>query len=180
MATGTAEIAIEICRQTPSARVIGVDFSPRMLALGAKKLKKRGLENCICFSIGDARTLPFEKDCFDAVTMGFGIRNIQERKQVLAEFSRVLRPGGHLLIMEFDYPDNRLMRMLYRFYFHRIFPPVGNWLSKTDYAYSYLVDSVRAFPRPREFLKEMEDGGFKHLEVKNLTWGIARIYSGKK
>jgi demethylmenaquinone methyltransferase/2-methoxy-6-polyprenyl-1,4-benzoquinol methylase len=180
MATGTAEIAIEICRQTPGARVIGLDFSPRMLALGAKKLKERGLENCICLSIGDARTLPFEKDCFDAVTMGFGIRNIQERRQVLAEFSRVLKPGGHLLIMEFDYPDNRLMRTLYRFYFHRIFPLVGNWLSKTDYAYSYLVDSVRAFPRPREFLKEMEAGGFKHLQVKNLTWGIARIYSGKK
>jgi demethylmenaquinone methyltransferase/2-methoxy-6-polyprenyl-1,4-benzoquinol methylase len=180
MATGTAEIAIEFCRQNPEARVIGLDFSPRMLALGAKKLRERGLENCICLSIGDARTLPFEKDCFDAVTMGFGIRNIQERKQVLAEFGRVLRPGGHLLIMEFDYPDNRLMRMLYRFYFHRIFPLVGNWLSKTDYAYSYLVDSVRAFPRPKEFLKEMEDGGFKHLKVKNLTWGIARIYSGKK
>jgi len=180
MATGTAEIGIEICRQTPGARVIGLDFSPRMLALGAKKLKERGLENCICLSIGDARALPFEKDCFDAVTMGFGIRNIQERRQVLAEFSRVLKPGGHLLIMEFDYPDNRLMRTLYRFYFHRIFPLVGNWLSKTDYAYSYLVDSVRAFPRPKEFLKEMEDGGFKHLQVKNLTWGIARIYSGKK
>jgi demethylmenaquinone methyltransferase/2-methoxy-6-polyprenyl-1,4-benzoquinol methylase len=180
MATGTAEIAIEFCRQNPEARVIGLDFSPRMLALGAKKLRERGLENCICLSIGDARTLPFEKDCFDAVTMGFGIRNIQERKQVLAEFGRVLRPGGHLLIMEFDYPDDRLMRMLYRFYFHRIFPLVGNWLSKTDYAYSYLVDSVRAFPRPKEFLKEMEDGGFKHLKVKNLTWGIARIYSGKK
>jgi demethylmenaquinone methyltransferase/2-methoxy-6-polyprenyl-1,4-benzoquinol methylase len=72
------------------------------------------------------------------------------------------------------------MRALYRFYFHRVLPPVGNWLSRTDYAYSYLVDSVRAFPRPKEFLKEMEQAGFNHLQVKNLTWGIARIYSGKR
>jgi demethylmenaquinone methyltransferase / 2-methoxy-6-polyprenyl-1,4-benzoquinol methylase len=180
MATGTAEIAIEICRQNPMARVIGLDYSPRMVAIGAEKVKTRGLEKCICLSLGDARSLPFENHCFDAITMGFGIRNIQERKQVLAEFTRVLQPGGRLLIMEFDYPDDPLMRMLYRFYFHRILPAVGNWLSKTDYAYSYLVDSVRAFPGPKEFLKEMEDVGLKHLKVKNLTWGIARIYSGKK
>ena len=178
MATGTAEIAMEICRQKPGARVIGLDFSPQMLAIAAKKVKRKSLENCICLSMGDARTLPFGNDCFDAVTMGFGIRNIQERRQVLAEFKRVLKPGGHLLIMEFDYPDKPLIRMLYRFYFHRIFPPVGNWLSKTDYAYSYLVESVQAFPRPREFLKEMDGSGFRHLKAKDLTWGIARIYSG--
>jgi demethylmenaquinone methyltransferase/2-methoxy-6-polyprenyl-1,4-benzoquinol methylase len=112
--------------------------------------------------------------------MGFGIRNIQERREVLAEFSRVLKSGGRLLIMEFDYPEEPLMRILYRFYFHRVLPSVGNWLSKTDYAYSYLVDSVRAFPRPNEFLKEMEAGGFKDLRVKNLTLGIARIYSGQR
>ena len=180
MATGTGEIAIEICRQNPGVRVIGLDYSPRMVAIGAKKAKARRLENCICLSIGDARTLPFKNDCFDAVTMGFGIRNIQERENVLAEFRRVLKPGGCLLIMEFDYPEDTLMRALYRLYFHWIFPTVGNWLSKTDYAYSYLVDSVRAFPRPKEFLKEMEEGGFHHLRVKSLTWGIARIYSGKR
>jgi demethylmenaquinone methyltransferase/2-methoxy-6-polyprenyl-1,4-benzoquinol methylase len=180
MATGTAEIAIEICRQNPGGRAVGLDYSPRMVAIGAKKVKKSRLENCICLSIGDARSLPFENECFDAVTMGFGIRNIQEREQVLAEFRRVLKPEGRLAIMEFDYPDGPLMRALYRFYFHRVLPPVGNWLSRTDYAYSYLVDSVRAFPRPKEFLKEMEQAGFNHLQVKNLTWGIARIYSGKR
>jgi demethylmenaquinone methyltransferase/2-methoxy-6-polyprenyl-1,4-benzoquinol methylase len=180
MATGTAEIAIGICSQNPGVRVIGLDYSPGMVAIGAKKVRERRLENCICLSIGDARSLPFENECFDAVTMGFGIRNIQEREKVLAEFRRVLKPEGRLLIMEFDYPDDPLMRTLYRFYFHRILPPVGNWLSRTDYAYSYLVDSVRAFPRPKEFLKEMEKGGFNYLLVKSLTWGIARIYSGKR
>ena len=180
MATGTAEIALEICRQNPGAQVIGLDYSPRMVAVGAKKVKTRGLEQCVSLSLGDARSLPFGNDCFDAVTMGFGIRNIQERGEVLAEFSRVLKPGGPLLIMEFDYPEEPLMRILYRFYFHRILPPVGNWLSRTDYAYSYLVDSVRAFPRPKEFLEEMKEGGFKDLQVRNLTWGIARIYRGQR
>jgi demethylmenaquinone methyltransferase / 2-methoxy-6-polyprenyl-1,4-benzoquinol methylase len=180
MATGTAEIAIEICNQNPGVRVIGLDYSPGMVAIGAKKVKRRRLEDCIYLSIGDARCLPFENEHFDAVTMGFGIRNIQERDKVLAEFRRVLKPEGHLLIMEFDYPDDPLMRTLYRFYFHRILPPVGNWLSKTDYAYSYLADSVRAFPRPKEFLRELEESGFGRLQVKDLTWGIARIYRGRR
>ena len=180
MATGTAEIAIEICAQNPGVRVIGLDYSPGMVAIGAGKVKKRRLGSCIFLSVGDARSLPFRNEYFDAVTMGFGIRNIQERKKVLAEFRRVLKPEGRLLIMEFDYPDDPFMRTLYRFYFHRILPPVGNWLSRTDYAYSYLADSVRAFPRPEEFLKEMGEGGFNHLLVKNLTLGIARIYFGKR
>jgi demethylmenaquinone methyltransferase/2-methoxy-6-polyprenyl-1,4-benzoquinol methylase len=112
--------------------------------------------------------------------MAFGIRNIKERRQVLAEFMRVLKGGGQLLIMEFDFPDHRLLGPLYRFYFERILPPLGNWVSKTDYAYTYLVQSVHQFPGEEEFCAEIKDAGFSMPKPRGLTFGIAKIYEADK
>jgi demethylmenaquinone methyltransferase / 2-methoxy-6-polyprenyl-1,4-benzoquinol methylase len=179
-ATGTSEVGIEICRQNPGARVVGMDISSRMLEMGRRKVRARGMDDRIHLGIGDGRRLPLKDSSVSAVSMAFGIRNIDERTEVLAEFRRVLQPGGQVLIMEFGYPDVPVLRQMYELYFNHVLPPVGNFLSKTDYAYTYLVESVRAFPDEAVFLREMEDAGFGGLDVVKLTFGIARIYSGIK
>jgi demethylmenaquinone methyltransferase/2-methoxy-6-polyprenyl-1,4-benzoquinol methylase len=180
VATGTAEVAIEICRRHSQARVIGVDFSPGMVAVGRKKIKARGLESRIHLLVADGRRLPVQSASFDGMTMAFGIRNIKERGIVLGEARRVLKKGGQLLIMEFDRPERSLPGRLYGIYFNYILAPLGNWLSRTDYAYSYLVRSIREFPSDAEFLEEMAAAGFEHTGVRKLTFGIAKIYSAIK
>jgi demethylmenaquinone methyltransferase/2-methoxy-6-polyprenyl-1,4-benzoquinol methylase len=180
MATGTAEVAIEICKHHPEAEVVGVDFSPKMLAIGQAKVESKNLGSRIRLSLGDGRQLPVKSGCFDAVTIAFGIRNIEERDQALAEFNRALKPGGQLLIMEFDIPDDPILGTMYRLYFDYIMPPLGNWLSRTSYAYSYLADSVHGFPGAREFLQEIGEAGFTSLGVRKLTYGIAKIFKGVK
>lgn len=179
-ATGTSEVAIEIYRQNQDVRVVGLDISARMLEIGLKKVKTRRAGDRIDLGLGDGRRLPFKNESFLAVCMAFGLRNIDERGDVLAEFRRVLKPDGQLFIMEFGYPEPLLMRLIYGFYFNHVLPPLGNMLSRTDYAYTYLVESVRSFPAQTEFLREVADAGFTNLEVTKLTFGIARIYSGTK
>lgn len=180
VAVGTAEVALEICRQHPRSLVVGIDFSPAMLTVGKRKILVRGAADHIKIAAGDGRWLPVRSTSVDAVTISFGIRNIEERHLALNEFHRVLKPGGQLFIMEFSYPDSLLLGKLYRFYFDHILPPVGNWLSRTDYAYSYLSDSVDTFPDDAEFLEEIGRAGFTRLGVKPLTFGIAKIYYGIK
>ena len=180
VAVGTAEVALEICRQHPAAQVIGVDFSPAMLKVGKQKIAARQLDDRIGMLAGDGRWLPVRNASVDAVTIAFGIRNIEERFAALQEFYRVLKPGGELFIMEFSYPDGPVLGRLYRFYFDHILPPVGNWLSRTDYAYSYLSASVDEFPADSIFMREIEQAGFERLDVKKLTFGIAKIFHGLK
>lgn len=180
VAVGTAEVALAIAKQHPQSRVLGVDFSPAMLAVGRQKILAQGLSDRIALSAGDGRRLPVRDASAAAVTIAFGIRNIEERHLALSEFYRVLKPGGQLLVMEFSYPDGPLLQALYRFYFNRILPPVGNWLSRTDYAYGYLADSVNQFPSDPEFLHEIGQAGFERLAVTKLTFGIAKIFHGHK
>jgi demethylmenaquinone methyltransferase/2-methoxy-6-polyprenyl-1,4-benzoquinol methylase len=180
MATGTAEVAIEICRRHPQAEVTGIDFSQNMLAIGRKKVSSRNLDRRIHMSLGDGRWLPLKSASFEAATIAFGIRNIEERDQALAEFNRILKPGGQLLIMEFDMPDDLVLGTIYRLYFDYLMPPLGNWLSRTNYAYSYLADSVHGFPAEESFLQEIGNAGFTSLRLKKLTYGIAKIFMGVK
>ena len=151
-----------------------------MLAVGQEKVRFRKLERRFHLSLGDGRRLPVKSSCFDAATIAFGIRNIEERDQALAEFNRVLKPGGQLLIMEFDIPDDAVLGTIYRLYFDYIMPPLGNLLSRTSYAYSYLATSVHGFPTEKEFLQEIGRAGFTSLGVKKLTYGIAKIFRGVK
>ncbi|MFP3870768.1 MAG: bifunctional demethylmenaquinone methyltransferase/2-methoxy-6-polyprenyl-1,4-benzoquinol methylase UbiE [Syntrophobacteria bacterium] len=180
VASGTAEVAIQICRQHKGVQVIGVDFSRRMLAIGQKKIRSKGLARRIHLSMGDARRLPVKSACIDALTISFGIRNIEERGQALAEFRRVLKPGGQLLIMEFDVPEDRFLGGIYHLYFDYILPLAGNMLARSNYAYTYLAGSVHNFPKENEFSQEIGQAGFSRLEVRKLTYGIARIFSGVK
>ena len=180
LATGTAELAMEICIHHPEVRVAGLDFSPRMLAIGQRKVRTKGLRRRIDLNLGDARRLPFKAGSFDCATMAFGIRNIEERHDVLNEISRVLKKGGQLWIMEFDCPDHPVFGTLYRFYLDHIMPPIGNWLSGTDYAYTYLARSVHGFPAEQDFVQEIARAGFATLGVSKLSLGIAKIYMGIK
>ena len=178
-ATGTGEVALAIRRRRPGLTVIGLDFSPAMLEVARAKAAKGRIAG-YHLGVADCRDVPLADASVDAVTMAFGIRNIAERVAVMREFHRVLVPGGQMHIMEFGIPRNALAAALYRFYFDRILPPVGNFLSRTDYAYSYLVESVDAFPRDPDFLAQMAEAGFVDCAVTDLTFGVARIFTGRK
>lgn len=179
-ATGTAEVALEINKKHPGSSIIGLDFSPSMLEIGINKIRSNGREDSILLSAGDICNLPFDDKLFDAVTISFGIRNVENRQKGIMEFYRVLKSGGKLFIMEFAYPDNRFMKVLYSFYFRNILPPVGNFIARTSGAYDYLVESVDGFPSPEKFSGELSSAGFERLEIYDLTFGIARIYRGIK
>jgi demethylmenaquinone methyltransferase / 2-methoxy-6-polyprenyl-1,4-benzoquinol methylase len=178
-ATGTGEVGLAIRRRRPGLSVLGLDFSPAMLDVARDKIRKRGITG-YRLGVADCRMLPLRDGCVAAVTMAFGIRNIAERVAVMREFHRVLVPGGQIHIMEFGIPRSRLLGALYRFYFDRILPPIGNFLSHTNYAYSYLVESVDAFPRDAAFLGHMAEAGFIETRVTDLTFGVARIFTGRK
>ena len=180
VAVGTAETALAISRRYPPVRVVGVDFSPAMLGVGRKKITDRNFGTKISLTAGDARRLPIQDCSVDAVTISFGIRNVEERNLAFSEFFRVLKPGGRLFVMEFSYPDQPLLYRLYRFYFDHILPPVGNLISRTNYAYSYLAESVESFPDDEQFVAEMKAAGFSSPTIKKLTFGIAKIYQGCK
>lgn len=179
-AVGTGEVACDILNAQPQGRVLGVDFSPAMLRKAQQKRQHKRLEHRLQLVCGDCRKLPVADNTADVCTIAFGIRNIAERVEVLSEFHRVLKPGGRVLVMDFGYPRNKKLRRLYRLYFHHVLPPLGNFLSRTDYAYSYLAESVEAFPSDAVFLDEMARAGFIARQLRLLSFGVARIFSGEK
>ncbi|MFH0812628.1 MAG: bifunctional demethylmenaquinone methyltransferase/2-methoxy-6-polyprenyl-1,4-benzoquinol methylase UbiE [Pseudomonadota bacterium] len=180
VATGTAEIAIEIVKQRAGLRVVGGDFSPSMLKIGLRKVKKRGFDDKIQLFIGDARNLPFRESQFDVLTIAFGIRNIKEREVTLKEFYSVLKPGGQLIIMEFGLPRTPIVGNLYQFYFNKILPKFGDIISRTGYAYTYLSDSVHRFSAPEDFIRMVEEAGFQKVRIKKLTFGCALLFIATK
>ena len=148
--------------------------------MGRGKVARRGLCDRIELVQGDAEQLPFPDGTFDAVTIGFGIRNFGSIEAGLAEAFRVLRPGGRLCILEFSTPRGRCFGPLYRFYFHRILPLVGRLISKDDSAYTYLPESVDHFPDNLLFLRLMGQAGFAACRSRRQIRGIAYIYEGRK
>jgi demethylmenaquinone methyltransferase/2-methoxy-6-polyprenyl-1,4-benzoquinol methylase len=180
VATGTAEIALEIVRQRSGIRVVGIDFSPNMVQVGLRKVKRTRGEDKITLVIGDARRLPFRASQFDVVTVAFGIRNIKERGETLGVLREVLKPGGQLIVMEFGLPQTPILKQVYRYYFDRILPIVGDTISRTGFAYSYLADSVHRFPDPDDFVRLLESSGFKEVKTQKLTFGIALLFMAKK
>ncbi len=180
LAIGTAEIAIRACRRYPGVRVVGIDFSPRMLRVARRKIGERRLRDRIELHVGDLRALPAGDAQFDAITISFGIRNIVERDRVLRECFRALKPGGKLQIMELGFPKIPIVGPAYRYYFDHIMPLYGNWLSGTDYAYTYLAETVYVFPSEERFIAEIRAAGFTRTSVVSLTYGMAKIYRGHK
>lgn len=179
IATGTADFAIEAMKLSPE-KVIGVDISEGMLKLGREKIQKLGLQNKIELKTGDSENLAFANNSFDAITVGYGVRNFENLEKGIADIYRVLKPNGMLVILEFSKPRQFPVKQLYNFYFRYITPAVGKLVSKDSSAYSYLPESVNAFPDGEDFLNVLRKKGFKETKALPLTFGIASIYIGKK
>ena len=179
IATGTGDFAIEALKLNPQ-KVVGVDISEGMMAVGRKKLDQKGLSEKITLQYGDSEALPFEDASFDAITVGFGVRNFENLRNGLREINRVLSPAGAAAILEFSRPRKFPIKQLYRFYFKRIMPLAGKMISKDNSAYTYLPESVMAFPDGNDFAAILKEVGFKKVEQYPVTMGIATIYLAQK
>lgn len=179
VATGTADLALASLRLKPE-KVIGIDISEQMLAIGKEKVKACKQENIITLQQADAENLPFEDNSFDAITVAFGVRNFANLPLGLANMWRVLKPGGSLVILELTQPPNKLMRLGYNAYNRYWLPFIGKMLSKNNSAYTYLPASIRAFPQGNDFINHLKNAQFTHTRFIRLTFGICTIYFGKK
>ncbi|HEX8038599.1 MAG TPA: bifunctional demethylmenaquinone methyltransferase/2-methoxy-6-polyprenyl-1,4-benzoquinol methylase UbiE [Chryseosolibacter sp.] len=179
VATGTGDFAIQAMSLNP-VKVTGIDISEGMLGIGRKKIEKLKLSGKIELLYGDSENLQFRDDTFDAVTVGFGARNFEDLEKGLAEILRVMKPGAMLVVLEFSRPRQFPMRQLYNFYFKNILPGLGRLISRDRSAYTYLPESVEAFPDGTDFESILRKVGFKETACKRLTFGISSIYSARK
>lgn len=177
VATGTADFAIQLASCAPEAVVTGSDFVPEMLSIAREKTRVAGLS--IVFEEGDALALPYPDESFDVVTCAFGFRNFSDYALGLAEMWRVLKPGGRVVILEFPPPRKGIFGALFRFYFRQILPRIGGLVSGNSGAYTYLPESVLAFPSPERLADLMQATGFR-TRYKLLTGGIAAVHVGDK
>ena len=179
MATGTGDFAIEALKLNPE-RIVGVDLSNGMLEVGRKKMVKRKVNHIIEMVQGDSENLSFEDNTFDAYTVGFGVRNFQNLDGGLTEMLRVLKPNGVGLILEFSKPKKFPVKQYFKFHSKFIIPTFGRLISKDKAAYSYLPESVAAFPEGKAFVDIMTSVGYKDVKANIVGGGIATIYYGIK
>jgi demethylmenaquinone methyltransferase/2-methoxy-6-polyprenyl-1,4-benzoquinol methylase len=178
VATGTGDVALLLKRARPAAEVVGGDFTPQMLELARAKAERAGVD--VRFVEADALALPFADGRFDAITVAFGFRNFADYEQGLAEFYRVLAPGGRAVILEFPPPPKGLLGRAYRFYFNGVLPWIGGVISGRPEAYRYLPSSVERFPEPERLAVMMRAAGFSEVRWRLLTGGIAAVHVGDK
>ncbi|MGC6429332.1 MAG: bifunctional demethylmenaquinone methyltransferase/2-methoxy-6-polyprenyl-1,4-benzoquinol methylase UbiE [Flavobacteriales bacterium] len=179
IATGTGDLAISANKLKPN-KVIGVDISKNMLNVGRNKISKKGLSNLIDMQYGDCENLNFEENYFDAITAGFGVRNFENLNKGLSELYRVLKKEGQIVILEPSEPKHFPFKQLYLLYFKIVLPLIGKLFSKDQSAYTYLPDSVAAFPSGQKMLDKLKEVGFKNTKHTPLTFGIAAMYTAKK
>lgn len=179
LACGTGDLSIACLKLNPD-KVIGIDISEKMIEIGKKKIRQKKHEDSIDLIVADSENLPFNDNSFEAVTVAFGVRNFENLHNGLSEAYRVLKPGGNMVILEFSKPGKFPVKQLYFFYFSKILPWIGRLFSRDGSAYNYLPDSVKEFPQGNEFLKLMDENGFKNLNLKKLSFGICSIYYGQK
>ncbi len=177
LATGTADLALLIARTHPECRVIGVDPSTKMMDVGRDKVDAAKLSSRVELLEGDAQQLDFDDSTFDGVTMAFGIRNVPNREQALREMVRVTRAGGKIAILELSEPRSGVLRSFARWHMHRVVPWLGGLLSGSR-EYSYLPQSIAAFPPPDTFVEMMERAGMRDVSARALTFGVCHLYVG--
>jgi len=179
LATGTGDFAIAALKLNPD-EVVGVDISQGMLDMGIQKMKKRGHDKIVKMQLADSEKLPFEDASFDALTVGFGVRNYENLEKGLSDMLRILRPGGKAVILEFSKPKKFPIKQVFGFYSKRVIPFLGKLISKDKRAYAYLPESVEAFPEGTDFETIMTKLGYKEVNSILLSGGIATIYMGLK
>ncbi len=180
LATGTGDLAINLSRHIPAAKVLGVDLSEGMLEVARRKVGELGLEDRVALEQGDGEHLNLETASVDVATVAFGVRNFGDLQAGLRELARVVRPGGKVVILEFSRPQNRVFRALYEFYSYKILPRIGGAVSHDKRAYEYLPESVGEFPLPPAFLEILSEAGFRNCRACSQTFGIAQIYIGER
>lgn len=180
VATGTGDFAFEALNILQPQKITGVDISEGMLGIARQKIEKRGLSDRFSVRTGDSENLPFDDNTFDAVTVAYGVRNFENLEAGLADMLRVIKPGAKAVILEFSKPKRFPVKQLYNFYFHYITPGIGKLFSKDSRAYSYLPESVAAFPNGKNFTSLMDKVGYKNAKSRSLMFGICSIYTGVK
>ena len=180
IATGTGDVALECYRQIKPKQIVGLDLSAQMLDFGRGKIAKAGLTNTIEMVQGDSENLPFADNDFDAITVAYGVRNFENLQNGLKEMHRVLQPDRKLVVIEFSRPKAFPLKQLFNVYFRYILPAIGRLTSKDARAYSYLYESVQAFPDGNDFLDELKKAGFRNTKWHPLTFGICSVYVAEK
>ena len=175
IATGTADLAIITAKYT-NAEIIGLDISDQMLKVGKEKITKNKLDSRIKLINGDAENLSFNNETFDAITVGFGVRNFENLEKGLNEIYRVIKEGGYVAILEPSYPEKFPLKQLFNFYFETLTPIIGNLISKDYKAYSYLSKSVKNFPSSNNFIDQLKKIGFSKCNHYSLTFGVVSLY----
>ncbi|MBF4484631.1 bifunctional demethylmenaquinone methyltransferase/2-methoxy-6-polyprenyl-1,4-benzoquinol methylase UbiE [Flavobacterium sp. CSZ] len=179
IATGTGDLAI-LMTQTNAEKIIGLDISAGMLEVGKKKIAEKGLSNLIDMVLGDSEKIPFEDNYFDAITVGFGVRNFENLEKGFAEILRVLKPTGVFVILETSVPDKTPYKQGYKFYSKNILPIIGKLFSKDNSAYGYLSESAAVFPYGEALNNILRKIGFIDVVAMPQTFGVATIYSASK
>ena len=180
IATGTGDFAILAAQMLHPQRLVGADISDGMMAVGREKVQRLGLQDVISFEKEDCLSLSYDSDTFDAVTAAFGIRNFADLDKGLSEMCRVLKPGGHLSIVELTTPVSYPMKQLFRVYSHTVLPVYGRLISKDTSAYSYLTKTIEAFPQGERMQEILQQAGFKQATFQRLTFGICTMYLATK
>ncbi|MCR5180608.1 MAG: bifunctional demethylmenaquinone methyltransferase/2-methoxy-6-polyprenyl-1,4-benzoquinol methylase UbiE [Bacteroidaceae bacterium] len=180
IATGTGDFAILAARRLKPRQIIGADISEGMMEVGLRKVKEAGLENIISFQKDDCTCLSFPDDTFDAITIAYGARNFDDLQAGLQEMCRVLHPGGHLMLVELTTPPRFPMKQLFNFYAHTVMPFLGRLISHDDSAYTYLPQSMAAFPQAEELKPRLLQAGFSDVQFRRFTFGLSTMYLATK
>lgn len=180
VATGTGDFAILACRELQPEHLVGTDISEGMMNVGREKVKKAGLSGKISFAREDCTSLSFADHSFDAITVAFGIRNFDDLDKGLSEMCRVLKPGGHLVILELTTPERFPMKQLFAVYSRLVIPTLGKLFSKDNSAYTYLPQTIKAFPQGEVMRGVISRAGFGEVRFRRLTFGICTLYTATK
>lgn len=180
VAIGTGDLALRLLKQGCAMQIEGLDLSQEMMKRGAQKMQAAGYAEKVSFTQGSAFDMPYDNECFDAVTCAYGVRNFTQLQLGLQEMNRVLKQNGELMILEFSLPQNRLIALLYDFYFNHIMTFIGRCLTKDKSAFAYFYQSVQNFASPEQMKGILEQTGFENIKIEKMTFGISTIFIANK